>query len=121
MSFTAESTGRAFAPGYFLADDEACLRETADIQPDHAQVQDRDGAKVVPAGSVIPANSADAVGILYEDIDVTHGAAPGSVVTRGVVYGNRLPAAIDSAAAGAMKGITVKEAPEATRPAAFDI
>jgi len=81
-------------------------------------VQTRDnGRKVVPAGAVIPANGSTAKGILFEDIDVTEGAMPGSVVIEGTVYGDRLPAALASAAATALTKITVINAsPTVTRP-----
>lgn len=120
MSFTASATGTTFEAGFFLVDDEACLRETADIAQNHAQAVTRNGRTIVPMGAVIPANGATANGILYEDIDVTDGAAPGSIVTRGVIYGDRLPAALDSDAATALTGIKViASSPAVTRPAIF--
>ena len=107
-----------WAAGDFLVNDETCVRKSYTIPADHAQVKTRDnGRKVVPAGAVIPANDGTAVGILYEDIDVTEGAKMGSVVTEGVVYGDRLPAAIANAAATALTGIKVIAAtPTITRP-----
>lgn len=120
MSFTASAQGTTFEAGYFLVNDEQCLRETATVAADHAQKVTRNGRTIVPMGAVIPANGATAKGILYEDIDVTDGAAPGSVVTQGVIYGDRLPAALDDAAATALTGITVKTSPTITRPAIFD-
>lgn len=121
MSFTASAQGTTFEAGWFLVDDEQCLRETATIAANHAQKVTRNGRTIVPAGAVIPANGSSAVGILYEDIDVTDGAAPGSIVTKGVIYGDRLPAALDSDAATALTGITVKTSPAVVRPAAFTI
>jgi len=120
MSFTASSTGTTFEAGFFLVNDEQCLRETADISASHLQKVTRNGRTIVPAGAVIPANGATAKGILYEDIDVTDGAAPGSIVTEGVIYEDRLPAALDSDAKTAMTGITVKSSsPSVLRPAEF--
>lgn len=119
MSFTASAQGTTFEAGWFLVDDEQCLRETATVAADHAQKVTRNGRTIVPAGAVIPANGATAKGILYEDIDVTDGAAPGSIVTEGVIYGDRLPAALDSDAATALTGIKVKTSPAVVRPSAF--
>lgn len=119
MSFIASSTGTTFNAGHFLIDDELSLRESATIAANHAQKVTRNGRIIVPAGAVIPANGATAVGILYEDIDVTDGAAHGSIVTKGTIYGDRLPAALDSDAATALTGITVKTSPSVTRPAIF--
>lgn len=122
MSMTGSSNGLAWSAGRFLADDEQCVRQTATIAADHAAVITRaDGTKYVPAGAVIPANGSTAVGILYEDVDVTKGDAMGSIVTKGTVYEDKLPANIESSAESAMTGITVIEhAPTVTRPDFFE-
>jgi hypothetical protein len=39
----------------------------------------------------------DYIGFVYEDVDVTTGNMPASVVTKGVVYEDRLPAELTSA------------------------
>lgn len=116
--FDGPNRGYGWAAGHFLADDETCIRKTMTIPADHGQrVTRTDGRIVVPAGAVIPANGATAKGILYEDIDVTNGAMPGSVVIEGTVYADRLPAALASAAATALTKITVIAAsPTVTRP-----
>lgn len=120
MSFiqTPEFSGKGWEAGYFLVDDENCTRVTAEISASHAAVVTRsDGTKYVPAGAVIPSNNSSAVGILYENVDVTTGNMPGSIVTAGVIYGDRLPVALDSDAASAMTGITVDTyEPTVTRP-----
>lgn len=120
MSFTGSTTGTIFSAGHFLVDDEQCLRESATIAANHSQKVTRGGRVIVPAGAVIPSNDGNAKGILYEDIDVTDGAAFGSIVTKGVVYEDRLPAAIESAAEAVLTGIKVTTAsPAVTRPAIF--
>lgn len=123
MSMISSTTGTTFEAGWFLVDDERCIRQTMTIAADHRQGFFRDdGHAVVPAGAVIPANDATAKGILYEDIDVTDGAAAGSVVIEGTIYGDRLPAALAEAAATALTQIRVIAAsPTVTRPAAFDV
>jgi len=116
MSFIANTTNRGYAPGWFLAEAD-CARETVQVAANHAQaITLADGSKIVPMGAVIPANDATAKGILYEDVEVTNGNMPGSLVTRGVIYGSRLPAALASAAASALTGIKVKTVPTVTRP-----
>lgn len=119
--FDGPNKGYGWAAGHFLADDETCIRKTMTIAANHAQAVTRDdGRKVVPAGAVIPSNNGNALGILYEDIDVTNGAVAGSVVTEGTVYEDKLPAAIESAAESAMTGITViTTSPAVTRPDYF--
>lgn len=119
MSFTASTQGTTFEAGWFLANDEQCMRESATIPANHAQKVTRNGRVIVPAGAVFPANDATATGILYEDIDVTDGAAPCSIVTKGVIYGDRLPAQLAQAAATALTGIIVKTSPAIVRPSVF--
>lgn len=108
MSFiqTPEFQGKGWEAGYFLVDNENCTRVTAQIAANHAAVVTRaDGTKYVPAGAIIPSNDGNAVGILYENIDVTTGAMPGSIVTAGVVYKDRLPVTPESSAVSALTGI----------------
>lgn len=120
MSFTASATGTNLNAAHFLADDEQCLRETAEISATHLQKVTRNGRTIVPMGAIIPSNGSSAVGILYEDIDVTDGDAPGSIVTKGKVYQDRLPAAAVSDAKTALAGITfVDTSPAVKRPAIF--
>lgn len=110
--------GKGFNAGYFLVDDENCTRVTAEISASHAAVITRaDGSKYVPAGAIIPSNDGNAVGILYEDTDVTLGNMPGSIVTAGVVYGDRLPVTAESSAKSALAGIVFDTAePTIERP-----
>lgn len=118
MSFNQNETNVGYKPGFFLAHEE-CTRETRQIAQNHAQVVTADGKKHVPMGAIYPANDATAVGIVYEDVDVTTGAMPGSVVTAGTVYLDRLPAAPASAAKTALEGLGIKfitAAPGITRP-----
>lgn len=121
MSMISSTTGTTFEAGFFLVDDERCTRQSMTVAANHAQAVTRNGRTIVPMGAVIPANGATAKGILYEDIDVTDGAAAGSVVIAGTVYANRLPADPDPAAATALTDITLLTEPTVTRPAAFDV
>lgn len=91
MSFIDESNGRSFEPGFFLANNEDCTRVTKQMAQDNANVVTAaDGSKYVPMGSAYPTNDGNAIGIVYEDVDVTAGDMPGSVVTKGEVYKDRL-------------------------------
>lgn len=120
MSFiqTPEFSGKGWEAGYFLVDDENCTRVTMEISASHASVVTRaDGSKYVPAGSIIPSNNSSAVGILYENVDVTTGNMPGSVVISGTVYEDRLPVVVDSDAKTALTGIKWDaHEPTITRP-----
>lgn len=93
MSFNQSTAGIGYAPGWFLADNEHCTRETRTIPQNHAEVVTAaNGGKYVPMGAYITG-----AGILYEDVDVTTGAMPGSVVTAGTVYEDRVGAAAKAA------------------------
>lgn len=120
MSFIQNGTGVGYAPGWFLAEEE-CSRESRTIPQNHAQVvTGSNGGKHVPMGAFFPANDSSTVeGIVYEDVDVTTGAMPGSVVTKGVVYLDRLPAAPESGVQNALEGKGFKfyaTAPAVVRP-----
>ncbi len=117
MSFIGNvQKGQTFAPGYFLAHEE-CVRKTRQIPQAGAKTA-TNGAKYVPMGTIYPANDATAEGIVYEDVDVTTGDMPGSVVLSGTVYEDRLPVTIAEAAKTALtgKGFTFITSPAVTRP-----
>lgn len=117
MSFIGSEGGNVYAPGYFLAHEE-CERKTREISQANATTVN--GKKYVAAGTFYPANSSSTVeGIVYEDVDVTSGNMPGSVVLKGVVYLDRLPVAPESGVQSALegKGFTFKTAaPAVVRP-----
>ena len=92
MSFNQGKNGVVYAPGYFLAHEE-CERKTKEIAQSGATTTD-EGGKYVPMGTLYPSADGNAIGIVYEDVDVTTGNMPGSVVTKGTVYEGRLPQAV---------------------------
>lgn len=120
MSFNGSDQGKCYAPGWFLAHEE-CERKTRQFAQNNAEVETAaNGAKYVPMGAFYPANDSSTVeGIVYEDVDVSKGAAPGSVVTRGVVYLDRLTEAPGSGVQTALtnKGfVFITSSPSVTRP-----
>lgn len=119
------SEGAIYQPGWFLAHEE-CTRITKTFHQNGNNGSESDitvktapnGGRYVPMGSVYK-EKGTAVGLVYEDVDVTVGDMPGSVVTAGTVYGDRLEASASEALA-TVKTITIIEsAPKATRPEAF--
>ena len=119
MSFNQNTNGRGYAPGYFLASAD-CDRETVQVSASHSQAVTIGATKIVPAGAVIPSNDGNAKGILFEDVEVTTGDMPGSLVTRGAVYEDKLPAAIESSAEAVLTGIKViTTSPAVVRPKSF--
>ena len=120
MAFIGEvKQGTVYAPGFFLVNnDENVVRETREIaQTGATTVGD---TKYQKMGTPYPANDATCIGLLYEDVDVTVGNMPGSVVTGGAtVYEDRLPVTLASAAKTALQGLGFKfvaTAPTVTRP-----
>lgn len=111
-----DKNGQVYAPGYFLAHEE-CVRKTKTISATGVTA-DANGHKHVKMGTIWPANDATAVGIVYEDVDVTAGDMPGSVVMQGVVYEGRLPVAPATAAKTALEGngFVFLTEPSVTRP-----
>lgn len=117
MSFISElHEGTSYAPGYFLAHAD-CERKTRQIPQEGSTAAD--GGKYVKMGTPFPSNDGNAIGLLYEDVDVTVGDMPGSVVTKGDVYLDRLPVTLADSAKTALegKGFTfIATAPAVTRP-----
>ena len=114
MSFIENENGKIYAPGYFLAHEE-CVRVTKEI-PQSSAVTAANGGKYVKMGTVYPSNDGNAIGIVYEDVDVTSGNMPGSIVTNGFVIEIRLPAAVESSAKAVLTGITFVSEPTVVRP-----
>lgn len=88
MAFIGKNEkGHTYAPGWFLADDEDCTRITKTVPGTGAHVTTtEDGAKYAKMGTFVESLG----GILYEDVDLSNGAAPGSVVVAGRYYSDRV-------------------------------
>lgn len=65
----------------------------------------KDEAGIVPAGTIFPANDGTAIGIIYNDVDVSTGDQPCSVIVEGYILKDRLPEAPSPEAVAAMKEI----------------
>lgn len=106
MSFIGNSNGKTYAPGYFLAKEE-CDRETREI-PQSMATTAANGSKYVKAGTPFPSNDANIKGFVYEDVDVTTGNMPGSVVTAGKVVESRLPLTLTTTAKTAIANLNIE-------------
>lgn len=118
MSFISDTNkGKVYAPGFFLAHEE-CERKTREI-PQSLATEDGE-TKYVKMGTPFPSNDASIEGIVYEDVDVTNGNMPGSVVLKGTIIEDRLPVTLadDAKTALAAKGFTFEAtaASTVTRP-----
>ncbi|MBS4172115.1 hypothetical protein [Bacillus sp. FJAT-49736] len=78
-----------------------------------------EGKKIVPAGTILGGgvladptkkakkdNTATAEGVLFNDVEVTYGPAPGAMLIHGFVDLNKLPTAPSTDAIAALKQIT---------------
>lgn len=116
MSLIGNSNGKTYAPGLFL-DHEECIRETREI-PQSLATTEANGTKYVKMGTAYPSNDGNIEGLVYEDVDVTNGNAPGSVVTRGVILASILPMGLTSTARTKLESLDfiIKNIPTVTRP-----
>ncbi|MFJ8064898.1 hypothetical protein ACIQYS_09715 [Psychrobacillus sp. NPDC096426] len=67
-----------------------------------------DGKKIVKAGTILPKNDATAEGILYYDVDVTHGPQPGALIVEAYILEERLHTAPTTGAKEALTKITFR-------------
>lgn len=125
MAFIGEKNGQTFAPGWFLANNENCTRETRQIYASAVATRVAAlsvapaNAYIMPMGAVYPSNDGNAIGIVYEDVDVSLGDAAGSVVTKGEIYADRLADTLAGSASSALaaKGFKIiSTSPSVTRP-----
>ncbi len=68
---------------------------------------DSEGKKIVRGGTVYKVNDT-AVGLVFRDVDVTHGPQPGAVMVEGYVLEARLPATVSSTDKANMPKITFR-------------
>lgn len=104
MSFVSKTVGTK-KPN-FLESEVGLVLKTAEISQSLGKAEGN--YVVAPAGILI-----EGKGILFEDVDVTSGDMPGSVLVAGRVLKARLDNTV--AAGAAALGITVVDGPETTR------
>lgn len=97
----------------FLESEVGLVLKTREI-PATMGVQDGK-FKNVAAGTPFPSNDANAIGLVFEAVDVTDGNMPGSVMVAGRVLADRITVASAAKTALANKGIVFVDAPEITR------
>lgn len=116
MSFIGKvEQGYGYQPGWFLAHED-CHRITMLFKADGTTADVKDspnGGKYIPMGSVYKSGGV-ALGLVYEDVDVTKGDMPGSVVTFGVVYEERCAVGAKTAL-NAVTGIKWESEPKIER------
>ena len=94
----------------WLASERSLRLVSYTAEDDNAQIVTENGRKIIKSGTVYPANGATAVGIVFQDVDVTDGDAPMSLMISGHVWEARLNTGLsglddDAKAALAANGI----------------
>lgn len=75
----------------FLKDDAAAVTE--------------DGRKIIKAGTIYPANTAEAKGVVFYDVDVTDGDRSGALILHGFVKNAAIPTQPSAEAKAALNQI----------------
>lgn len=83
-------------PDHYVADAHTFLKDDAAAVAVGAK-------KIIKAGTVYPANTDKAIGVLLTDVDVTDGDASGALVVHGFIDASKMPAQPSSAAQGVLK------------------
>ncbi|MCP9358513.1 hypothetical protein KBX49_11145 [Liquorilactobacillus satsumensis] len=93
----------------FLASEKVTsFTQTVDNTNYNVQTDDL-GHKIIPAGTIYPTNDAKAIGVTYNEVDVTNGKQPVAVIQEGWLLGQRLPVAPSADAIKAMTTIHFKD------------
>lgn len=100
----------------FLASEVGLRLVTYTMAKDNGQAVTENGRKIIKAGTVYPANGSGAVGIVFQDIDVTNGDALGSIMVAGHYYKDKITIAGDAETALSSKGLYGETEPTVTRP-----
>lgn len=85
-------------------DHYVCVAKTF-LQNDAAAVES-DGRKIIKAGTIYPANDNTAIGVVFNDVDVTNGDMNGALLIHGFVKTSALPATPAAAAKTALKQVS---------------
>lgn len=74
----------------WLASERSLRLVSYTAEDDNDQIVTENGRKIIKSGTIYPANGATAVGIVFNDVDVTDGDAPMSLMISGHVWEDRL-------------------------------
>lgn len=114
MSFIRDvENGRVFQAGYFMESEVGLVRKTRQIKADGATAIGAE--KYVLAGTLFTGDDGEK-GIVYEDVNVTSGDMPGSVVLAGRVYASLLPEETKSGIEDDPNFTAIDTMPPVTRP-----
>lgn len=103
----------------FLASEVGLRTVTYTFAKTFATAVTENGRKIIKAGTIYPANDATAVGIVFQDVDITDGDRPEALMVAGHYYSDKLSASPASAVTTAFvaKGLYGEVSPTVTVPA----
>lgn len=103
----------------FLASEVGLRTVTYTFSKDYAGAVTENGRKIIKAGSVYPTNDASAVGIVFQDVDITNGDKVEALMVAGHYYSDKLPVPTITTSAQALagKGLFGETSPEIVVPA----
>lgn len=113
MAYTTTKKGYIRPP--FLESEVGLITKTYQVDSDNSSViTDTDGTKMIRAGTVYPSNDSNAIGIVFEDVDVTYGEHAVSVMVAGRVNKDVLNISTEAETALKANGIFLISTEEAT-------
>lgn len=88
----------------FLASKVGLRTESITAKADNAQVVTENERKVLKAGTIYPTNNSSAVGIIYQDVDVTDGDTAAPIMVAGHYFKDRLVGTLNADVETTFKG-----------------
>lgn len=104
----------------FISSAVGMVLKTYGISESQDYIEDGCGSKIVKAGTPYPSDDDEAVGIVFEDVDITFGSVAGSVLVGGRVYRDRLDISDEAVSALKTRGIIFDDAPKISRAIILD-
>lgn len=104
----------------FIDSEVGLVLKTAQIDNTNIEA-DEYGYKIVKAGIVYPANDNTAIGIVFEDVDVTYGSKAGSILVAGRVIKDRLTVSDTAVTALSKSGIVFCDSVAADRTEEIEV
>lgn len=103
----------------FLASEVGLRTVTYTFASTYSGAVTENGRKIIKAGSIYPTNDASAVGIVFQDVDVTDGNKVEALMVSGHYYSDKLPVSPATATVTAFtgKGLYGEVEPTTTVPA----
>ena len=102
----------------FLASEVGLRTITYTFSSSFANAVTENGRKIIKAGTIYPANDTTAVGIVFQDVDITDGDKSEALMVGGVYLADKLNAVVSTTALPVFqaKGLFAQETPSITVP-----